>query len=371
MTVEEYSQYRVRVAKVLEGKVPEHTQLLSFGDFDFSGFCERFNGPKRCQVQDMTPFFRALLAESDPKTEDFFLVKDRPEGKPHAETVRTAFILGKDGRAKIIVETPGEVRELAARVVAGGAKEEARIAFRLLDRSTRIDKRDSPWVAKSFAVFIADDPGELKRLPNGCLASLAFEDMAPPGQQPAARVLPAVSITPALEQRHKFFAAVTGKTYDGTLGKSLGQEPLRLQALPWVTARAAAEQTVNQVKDAVSRAVPGAGQVIVSDSWAKGPEGDIYAVEAGGERYLVYSSAEASSLRFGVCRSGTVIPVEGSRRGGGSHVILPFPLKAELRGDEQLLVYRAGRAEGPVAVFADFNRLFEGLLSARFGHDRR
>ena len=165
MTVDEYGRIARGLRVALEEKVPEHTKLLSLMRVTTSReFCERFNGPKRCQVKDMTPFFRALLAESDPKIEDFFLVKDRPPGKPHAETIRTAFILGKDGRVKIIVETPGEVRELTALVVAGGAREERRIAFRLLDRSTRNDKRDYPAVPKSFAVFIADDPGELKRL---------------------------------------------------------------------------------------------------------------------------------------------------------------------------------------------------------------
>jgi hypothetical protein len=369
MTVEEDSQHRARVAAAFEGKVPEHEQLLFFGDFDFEGFCHRLNGPERCQVDYATAFLRALLAESDPKTEDFFLVKYRPEGKPHAESVRAAFLLGKDGRAKIIVETPGDVRELSALILAGGAKEGTRIAFRLLDKSTRIDKRDSPWVTRSFAVFIADDPGELKRLPNGCLASLAFEDMGAPGQPSGAKALGAVTITPTLEPRHKFFAVIAGKAYDGTLGKSPGQEPFQLKALPWVTARAAAEQVANLVKDTVRRAVPGAGRVIVSDSWAKGAAGEIYAADADGERYLVYSSAEAGSLRFGICRSGTVTPLEASGR--GSHVVLAFPLKATLRGDEQLLVHRAGTAEGPVAAFADFGGLFGGLLSAGFGHERR
>jgi hypothetical protein len=206
MTGEEYARYRSQHAIFLDGKVPELTDLFSLlRDFDFRGDCQRLYGPARCQIEDTTPFFRALLAESDPKIEALFLVRDRPAGKPYAETIRTAFILGKDGRMKIIVETPGEVRELTALVVAGDPKEERRIAFRLLDRSTRKDMRDYPWEPKSFGVYIADDPGELKRLAGGGPASLVLQDAG-------GKTLSKVTITPGLEQRHRFFAAVKEKS---------------------------------------------------------------------------------------------------------------------------------------------------------------
>ena len=64
-------------------------------------------------------------------------------------------------------------------------------------------------------------------------------------------------------------------------------------------------------------------------------------------------------MRFGICRNGTVTAVEG-RRSGDTHVVLPFPVKAQPKGGEQLMVYR-GSASEPVAVFADFAGLFAGF----------
>jgi hypothetical protein len=176
MTVDEYVPYLRRVTAMKWDSLAEYRTLLGLiGEYDFkvaSGNCERINGPKGCEVAETTPFFRALLAESDPAIEDFLYVKDRPVGKSWAESIRTAFILGKDGKAKIIVETPGDARALSAVVIAGGAQGERRIGFRLLDHSGRKDVRDYPQTLRNFAVYITDDPGELAPLADGSPPSL-------------------------------------------------------------------------------------------------------------------------------------------------------------------------------------------------------
>ena len=108
--------------------------------------------------------------------------------------MRGAFILGKDGKVKVIVEAPGEVTALAALVIAGGGNR--RLAFRAVAQGGK-------------SVHIADDPGELERLAGGSPASLVFED-ASPGQ--VSRTLWKLTITPGLEQRHRFYAALKGNT---------------------------------------------------------------------------------------------------------------------------------------------------------------
>jgi hypothetical protein len=208
----EYQAYRRRLERAVEGGLPEHTDLFSqIGEQDFTldlaKPCERFFYPKRCDVESMTPFFRALL-ESDPKIEHFMLVRNWSRGNPRGGGIRTAFILGKDGKLKIVVEAPGEVRELAARVIAGGAGEDRRIVFGLVDRSNRPDWSVYPPEPKSWAVFMADDPGELKALADGSPPALFLEDASAGGEP---RTLWKLTITPGLAQRHRFFAVLKGK----------------------------------------------------------------------------------------------------------------------------------------------------------------
>jgi hypothetical protein len=208
----EYDAYRRRLEVALEGGLPEHTDLFSQireQDFTLSQgtVCERFFLPKRCDVESMTPFFRALL-ESDPKIEHFLLVRNWTRGNPRGDGIRTAFILGKDGKLKIVVEAPGEVRELTARVMAGGGGEDRRVVFRLLDRSERPDWSVYPPKPKSWAVFMADDPGELKALADGSPPALLLQDASAGGEP---RTLWKLTITPGLARRHRFFAVLKGK----------------------------------------------------------------------------------------------------------------------------------------------------------------
>ena len=209
---EEHDAYQGRLKVALEGGVPEHTSLFSLitmGDFsEADGGCHRIT--RRCEVTNLTPFFRALLAESDPKIEDFLSVRDWPRGKPRAGAIRTAFILGLDGKLKIVVEAPGEVRELTARVMAGGTGEDRRIGFRFLDRSERPDMSVYPPKSRSWAVFMADDPGELKALADGSPPALLLQDSSAAGEP---RTLSKLTITPGLAQRHRFFAVLKGKPY--------------------------------------------------------------------------------------------------------------------------------------------------------------
>jgi hypothetical protein len=66
-----------------------------------------------------------------------------------------------------------------------------------------------------------------------------------------------------------------------------------------------------------------------------------------------------------VRRGGTVTRIEGvkfdeSRTGVGA-VVVPFPLRAALQGNEQLVIYHADYGDEEHIVFAELLALFEGL----------
>jgi hypothetical protein len=113
--------------------------------------------------------------------------------------------LGKDGKVKIVTEVPGDVRELTVRVIAGGAGGDRRIVFALLNRSERPDKDFYPPQPRSWAVFMADDPGELKALADGSPPTLLLQDPSLPGEP---RTLSRLTITSGLERRYRVFAAL-------------------------------------------------------------------------------------------------------------------------------------------------------------------
>jgi hypothetical protein len=344
-----------RLAAVFKGKVPEHTTLeAQSGEYALDrSRCEtRSDGLVDCPVASASPFFRSLLAESDPKVEHVFLAAKWLAPPSFAGGMRGAFILGRDGKVKVLVEVAGAVRELVAVKRAAGivTEQDLYLHFRA--------------VAGAPGIYMADDPGDLKRRVGGGFASLVFQDreQAPLGERQPFRNIADLVITPALEQRHKFFAILKGRPYQEPDPRSEVRRSFRVTSFH---PRSAIGMGADDVRALAKRVLPDASRAVFSEKAAVMPGCDIYAFRIGEEKYLGLSHGQAGKLTFGVRRGGTVTRIEGvkfdeSRTGVGA-VVVPFPLRAALQGNEQLVIYHADYGDEEHIVFAELLALFEGL----------
>jgi hypothetical protein len=343
-----------RLQAAFKGKVPDHTTLeAQSGEYALDrSRCEtRSDGLVDCPVLSASPFFRSLLAESDPKVEQFFLAAKWLAPPSFAGGMRGAFILGRDGKVKIVVEVAGAVRELVAVKRAAGIATEQDLYLRFRA------------VAGAPGIYMADDPGDLKRRVDGGFASLVFQDLeqAPLGERQPFRNIADLVITPALEQRHKFFAILKDKPYQEPNPRS--EERPRVRVVSFQP-RSSIGMGVDDVRALADGVLPGASRAVFSERAAVIWGGDIYAFRIGEERYLGLSHVQADKLAFGVRRAGTVSRIEGVKAGAPRRlgaVVVPFPLRMALRGDEQLVIYHADYGDEEHVVFTELQALFEGL----------
>jgi hypothetical protein len=329
----------------------EHTTLgAQSGEYSLDrSRCEtRADAVVDCPVASATAFFRALLAESDPGVERFFLAAKWHEGRSFVGGMRGAFVLGRDGKVKIIVEVAEAVRELVALEFAAGRRDYVRFH----------------GVGGSGRIYMADDPGDLKRREDGGLALLVFQDLeaAPLGQQQPFRNVADLVITPALEQRHKFFAALTGKPYKEPDPKSLVRT--RETKIVRINPGTVADLGLRAARRVMQAAVP--APAMPAGQFADLPGGDLYGFRIGEDKYLVLSPGYREGMRFVLRRVGaeTQIPPVWRGRSSTSVVdtaVMLFSVKGTLRGDEQLVLYHPDYGDEEYTVFGDFKALFEGL----------
>jgi hypothetical protein len=353
LTAAERQEADKRLQAAFKGKVPEHTTLAQSGEYALDrSRCEtRADGLVDCPVASASPFFRALLAESDPKVEHFFLAAKWLAPPSFAGGMRGAFILGRDGKVKIVVEVAGAVRELVAVKRAAGIVTEQDLYLRFRA------------VSGAPGIYMAHDPGDLKRRVDGGFASLVFQDLeqAPLGEKPPFRNIADLVITPALEQRHKFFAILKGKPYTEPNPGSEVRQSFRVVSFH---PRSAIGMGADDVRALAKRVLPDASRAVFSEKAAVMPGCDIYAFRIAEEKYLGLSTVHAGKLAFGVRRGAIVTRIEGKFDEGPGRVgavVVPFPLRAALQGNEQLVIYDTDYGDEEHLVFTELLALFEGL----------
>jgi hypothetical protein len=342
---DERAAVRARLSAAFPGSMPRHSELIEMQPIFY-----KLNDPSRClwdrpnmvvdktacnSIAQASELFRALLRQSDPKTQHVMWRGAPSMTNPASGEMLAIFFQGKNGKPQILLD----LREVA--------KGYDRVLIQGYDGHLR------PLEAQQLAsgIYLTDDPGTLIGVPGMPPPGLFIHGFK--GEQKTA--LSKVVFDDDLQKRHAFFAALTGNSSTAALSPPPAAKyapteevvriaPIDATALSLKFASMFSPADMPAVKIGLHRARIGWGMT--------------YAAKKDGQFYILFetSNCDNKMLRFEVDQQGRATPIAGVRQ---KNCVFLIPLPGGLSAADRLIVRRADR---PNDVYTRLTR-FDALLT--------
>lgn len=369
----DYEERRAAVARLeraFGGQVPQHIELAEMGwhyELAPGALCAwqrrqniAFDRRACNRLTKATPIFAQLLQAMHPRTQHLYWEEAAAKG---GGSVRIAFFVGIAGKPQILIDlsrvssaTWDLGQGVTMKAAHGGGTGATEIPL---------------GAALSGGVHIIEDPGSFQRREPcdkvGCLARLilygiAADDTRDSMGRPARKVIADMALTPALERRFAFFAAL--------LDAPTATAPVaRVETKFKVESFAVTELQLVPLQRKLDAAL-GAGSFERARFAAIGyyvAFGKVLGLALDGSHYLIWDGGpphpSLGTDRFVFCwnTGGQRTPISDVRRADGLYALPVAPSRAT-GTDLSLTVHKAIDADGrPWSEFEDMASLFATL----------